>query len=566
MENSTTVTPEEQGDGFNKILAVLIAVVTLLIAVITFLQSDAGNRDDMANRDTKSYSLEAFGKQVSGDARVNYDYNSAYQAYYELDLLAASAAAVEDDAAAARYEMLRDRILELSPLLSPEYFDVETGELNVSKYEADVYLVETTGLMERFYAASDVKNGWDYKANTYIIHLTMLAVTLFLYGMATTVKTQRIKVLFTTVGSAVALVAVVWAVVLFAKPVKDLRQCMTDDGTPAIDAYAQGVGLAYQDLYEEAIVQFDAALACEPKYVNALRERADAYASLGDWEASSADYLAAQEFGDKTSNTAGNLAWNYYLMGNFEDAIAMNQQALEKDPDELWIRYDLALAYLANGDIDAARAEYQKGIDSAAKQVAEAREAGKEPPSFLWWGLEDAAMQLDNLTVILDYGEGEPSPDLISDPDVVYDTALELITGLKNTSVSLEYDGVLPEGELTASVSEFTFAMPVVDEDGEVVDYEVSDVFEYGTDEVSVLFDYEGMSDGQEVIFKVYIDGEEDPSWRIVDEWSLGESGTAEKPISFAYSNVAVLDPGEYTVEMYVDAHLAARGFFYIEE
>jgi hypothetical protein len=96
MENSTTVTPEEQGDGFNKILAVLIAVVTLLIAVITFLQSDAGNRDDMANRDTKSYSLEAFGKQVSGDARVNYDYNSAYQAYYELDLLAASAAAVED--------------------------------------------------------------------------------------------------------------------------------------------------------------------------------------------------------------------------------------------------------------------------------------------------------------------------------------------------------------------------------------------------------------------------------------------------------------------------------------
>jgi hypothetical protein len=88
----------------------------------------------------------------------------------------------------------------------------------------------------------------------------MLAVTLFLYGMATTVKTQRIKVLFTTVGSAVALVAVVWAVVLFAKPVKDLRQCMTDDGTPAIDAYAQGVGLAYQDLYEEAIVQFDAAL------------------------------------------------------------------------------------------------------------------------------------------------------------------------------------------------------------------------------------------------------------------------------------------------------------------
>ena len=81
------------------------------------------------------------GRRVSGDARVNYDYNSAYQAYSELDLLSVAAANVGDDEAAARYAALRDRVPALSPLLAAPYFDPATGALNVSRYESDVYLV-----------------------------------------------------------------------------------------------------------------------------------------------------------------------------------------------------------------------------------------------------------------------------------------------------------------------------------------------------------------------------------------------------------------------------------------
>ncbi len=81
-----------------------------------------------------------------------------------------------------------------------------------------------------------------------------------------------------------------------------------------------------------------------------------------------------------------------------------------------------------------------------------------------------------------------------------------------------------------------------------------------------VTFDYEGMQDGQEVLFKVYIDGEEDPSWRIVSPWDLGASGTAEKPLSLAYSDVFVLASGQYTIEMYVNSHLVQQGSFVIED
>jgi hypothetical protein len=66
---------------------------------------------------------------------------------------------------------------------------------------------------------------------------------------------------------------------------------------------------------------------------------------------------------------------------------------------------------------------------------------------------------------------------------------------------------------------------------------------------------------------KVYHNGEEDPSWRAVDQWALGQAGEdGFFSLSYAYSNVYTLAPGEYWVEIYIDSHLAQRGYFVIEE
>jgi hypothetical protein len=121
---------------------------------------------------------------------------------------------------------------------------------------------------------------------------------------------------------------------------------------------------------------------------------------------------------------------------------------------------------------------------------------------------------------------------------------------------------------LTGKISPFEFAGDIeYDEAGEVVNYTVTDSFPSGTDEVLVVFDYEGLQDGQEVVMKVYYNGEEDPSWRTVYEWDLGQAGEeAYLPLSYAYSNVYILSSGEYLVELYLDSHLAQRGYFIIEE
>ena len=553
-------------EKFKKLVAFLIAFVTVLITLAAYLQNDASNRDDTANRDTKRYSMEAMGLRVSGDARANFDYNRAYQAYYEYELLIASAEVEGDEAAVARYTELQAQMKKLSPLLAEPYFNEETQEVNTDKYEADTYLVKTEVLNQRFLAASSVKDAWDSKANTYIVHLTIFAVSLFLLGMATTISGTFTRWIFTGAGIVITLFGIVWMGVIYAAPVPDLRTCKTDDGQFSIDVYAEGTGLAYQNKHEEAIKAFTRALSCDPNYTAALIARGDAQSAMGNLEATALDYEKARATGDKSAHLAGELAWIYYLSGRFPDAIALNDEALSQTPDELWIRFNQGLALLASGKFEEAKKEYQLGMDSATRQVAQAKTEGGEPPSWLWWGLQDAADGLDDLLEIIAVGEGAPAPNLLADHAAIQTIAEEEISKLKSLSVALEFRGQPAEGELKATIEPFEFETVTYDEEGEATDYTTDELFPYGTNEVVILFDYAGMQDGQETIFKVYIDGEEDPSWRFVAPWELGESGSVEKPLSLAYSNTAVFYPGEYTVELYVDAHLAQRGFFMIVE
>ena len=131
---------------------------------------------------------------------------------------------------------------------------------------------------------------------------------------------------------------------------------------------------------------------------------------------------------------------------------------------------------------------------------------------------------------------------------------------------------LLASGQLDAAKAEYATGMnaaakgePVYDDQGELQDYNLSDTFAYGVKAVGILFDYEGMKDEQEVVFKVYIDGEEDPSWRLIAPWDLGPSGSASRSLSLEYSDAFVLGSGEYIVEMYVDSHLAQRGGIVVE-
>lgn len=554
----------DNDERFKQMVSILIAVVTVITAVAGLLQNDAGARDDRANRTAQDYAFQAMGQRISGVARAGYDRGDAYRNWSELLTLAQSAEINGDLAAAHRYQAVAGQIAKLSPLLGPDYLDQASGgQPNLARYEADAYLVTVTGLAERSAAWFAVKQTWDEKANTYVVHITILAVALFLFGLALTLNT-RARWIFVAAGLVITLIAVIWAAAVFLAPVPSLPE-------PAIDAYARGVGLAYQGSLKEAVSAFDEAVAQAPGYSNALFERGRARADLGDYQAAISDYEAARAAGRDDASVAWNMAWLYYLQGRFDEAIQTNRRSVELDPKLLEARFDLALTLLAAGQIEAAKNEYAQTLALAAEQVAQAEAAKQEPPASLWWSFDDAASGLDGLIDRLDGFEGSwwaaaPPPDKIANPEVVKAAVEELVSQVKGTSVALEYTGQPLPAVPAAKISPFEFAEVERDEKGEVVQYNLTDIFPNGTDEVFITFDYEGMQDGQEVVVKVYYNGEEDVSWRSVEKWSLGAAGSAEYPLSYAYSNVYTLAPGEYLAEMYVDSHLMQRGYFNIAD
>ncbi len=544
---------------FKKLLAILIAVVTLIATVVAFLQNDAGNRDDHAGRDATRLAIELVGRRINGETRVNFDYDEAYQKYVELGTLAFSADSRGDTNSSNRYEVLQKSFLNLSPIMQPPYFDSTTGTMDYNRYVADVYLTDVIRMNEQYTAAAAVKDAWDTKANTYIVHLTILAVALFLLGLSATIEISIPRLIFTVGGIGMAMVASIWAFSTYSEPVFDLR-----DHPDAIEAFVKGSILADGEQYEPAVEAFNTAIATVPDYTAAFVSRGSAYENLGKYETAIADLKQARTLGNETANVIGLQAWMEYQLGNFDESIATGRAAIEQYPnaEDLWIRFDVGLALLAKGEIEAAKAEYQRGMTIASDAVAEAKSRNEQLSSNLWWSLTNSSDDVIALKTIAETGEGTPSATTLLNKDAIIQAAPELINGLRNLAVSLEFYGRPPAEPITAKVENLVFAKPVYAEDNTFLNHDIADEFPYGVTEMDALFDFSGMKDGQELLAKVYINGEEDASWRKLVTWESGTDGSYVLPLAIAYSDTFVLTSGSYFVEIYIDGQIAAEGNF----
>jgi tetratricopeptide (TPR) repeat protein len=545
---------------FKKVASVLIATVTVIAAVVAFLQSDAGNRDNRAGRDANIAMVQAIGVQTVGLARYDYDVRTAYQRWDAISTKAYQAQQREDDISEARYLAVKESLMSLSPVFQPPYFDEETEEIDTLAYEVDLYLREYTRLREQFTAASQVKEAWSGKSSAYVLHLTFLAVSLFLMGLSVTIE-LRTKWIFAVVGMAMAGVGTLWAAATYAQPVADLREV-----TGAIDAYVEGEMLRYMGKYEEALVALDRAIALVPDYVTAYVSRAGVYNQLGNFSQAIADYERAIALGNTTPPVVGELAFTHYRTGAFERAIAINTAYQDGVIRELWMQFDIGAAYLALGRLDDARQAYDAGITEAIRQVTTARENGTPIPSDTWWSLDIAGGELNNL---IDAVNGEPTlpkQEQLPPRDVLEPVAREILQRLKSTSVSLELYQRAPLADVATTIGELEFGQPLYDVDGNFTGYDYNDTFAYGINEIDVYFTYTDLQKGQELLAKVYVDGIEEPSWRVVTTWDGEPNGEAQIPLAVSYSSTFVFAPSYFMVELYVDGVLKQIGFFSVVE
>ena len=557
---------KKSDERFNKMITMLIASVAIWVAITVYFQNYASNISSQARRRAQENAIASTKKELNGTIQYSYQWQGALQTWREIGWQIIAAEQEGDTAAVERYTKLQERIAVLSELLGPSYFDPANGWPDTGKFVSDTYLVESTRLNEIYVAESELGRATDETADSLVVQITLLTVSLSLYGLSTTLK-GGVRWLFVIIGSGIVGICIVWLswsmIELLARP---------EVNHAAINAYSEGVGLSYQYKYDEAIAKYNFAIAEKPDYGKAYYERGFSYFDKNDIPTAIKDFESAREAGLDDINTNGNLGWAYYLNGQFPQAIEADERVMALDPRVLSVRMNEALTYLAMGDLSNSQEQYDLLIQEAERQVNEARQNNTEPSASLWFYMDAGATDLQNLIDQLSNRPKliteAPSLSMIQgDHHAIRNFAYQQMIRIKEANVALEYTGHLPAAQEVMQVQPFAFGQITErNEEGLVTSFEASPnaSFPDQTKSVTVEYVYSGPPPKQ-VVWKIFFNGVEDQSMRIVSSSDISSGSLWYQTFGYNYTSVFVFTPGEFVVELYADSRLVQSGTFFVE-
>ncbi|MEM6282940.1 MAG: hypothetical protein AAF787_12150, partial [Chloroflexota bacterium] len=361
------------GEPFERIVAILISLVVIQAAVVGYLESFASIRADEAEREASHFAIQAMGARARGEIDYGFAYGDAYRRYVAYDSREFVALERGNDVAADRFRELRSAVTNLSPLLNDPYLDANTLQLDAAQYEVDTYFENVTLLSEQFLNAAAIDDSWESKAQTYVAQLTVLAVSLFLFGISTT-SGRRTRWLFVIVSSVLSLAVLGWMMLVTLTPVQSLS-------VGAMEAYARAQSLDYVRDEEAALEFYNIAIAEAPQYGRAYAGRAADYFVLDDLDAAIADFETAITLGENTGSLLTDLGFTYYLAGELDRAIDLGLQRTASQSADTLDYFDMGLMYFAGGEPERAQQAYASGLELAAGRVAQTRAAGNEVSS-----------------------------------------------------------------------------------------------------------------------------------------------------------------------------------------
>jgi tetratricopeptide (TPR) repeat protein len=449
----------------------------------------------------------------------------------------------------------------LSELLSPPYYDEATARSDAFQFAVDFLVIPPAVVTEKQSAKREEAEAWGNKSNNYIVTVMVLAVCLFLFGLAIAIGGQ-VKYLFVAVGSLIAEAACIAVFVTLLLPVPQ----MSED---AIQRYAQGVGHAYYawnlelsaahsqvpQKADQAIASFTEALALRRDYGAAYQARGNAHLikaeallfgrgdpvqTKAELDQAVADFKRAIDLGRGNKDGYWNLGWAYFLAKKYPESIAATKEALKLASElKLGLGLNLAANLLGEGKRAEAMQQLEESISWAAQH----------PLYSDTFYFRQIIRDLDRLR------EVQPLEGMV-----------EMEKRLKEAFVSLTYRGTSIVEPTGASIGAFEFAQPVFDAQGNVTERKPMTRFPRGTERVDFAFDFKGMPKDSQIVQKVYWQGLEQASLTRIEKWSGGDSGRAvwflRSPVEHT---LAGLLSGHYTVELYIEGELVQSGSFDID-
>jgi tetratricopeptide (TPR) repeat protein len=566
-----------QGDEkrVRSLVAVTMAFITLFATSVAFWQQDASINAEVAERTASQAGTMGVGRDLAamntttsnfGDFRRWYEHLEAANWASDLALDGGSLNLDPEllNAMTTLETELSAWVQARSDLLQPPYFDEQTYLTDFAGYiaEHEVAPRTRTALIEQSQLA--LANEYDGRGTVFITILTLLAVSLFFLGLATTLS-ARSRPLFVLTGVAFVIAALGWTGMTVASPPQPISEGAIESIVSARTELAQvenqgGSVLSESDRahLDKALASAEAAVASQPAWGPALTVSAETrtfygdllfFASTGADERGQellaqavADYQLLLEQEADDYSTWWNMGWAQLLIGDNEDSLASTQRAIALAPDQFALLFNRALAQARAGDDQGALESAQQALEIAAAQTLDSS-------SYFF-------TQADRNLALL--------ADIWPEQQEILDQLLRLLREGKVSLTALQ--SPIPQGE-AVELENTALVKVSLDAQGNFVPEHFDSEYEFSSGDSFAATDIngvrlfvlgDGVVDGDVISVRVWINGAADYSSALDTVWEPLEGNYMAFDIISPYGQADFdVDPGDYQLELYVNGHTA---------
>ncbi len=540
---------EEQPDRrLRDLVALLMILVTLLGAVVAFLDTKARNREALADRRAQVEIVTTMSRLVGADRDI---YRQALAG--TLDSQAVTLSQVLDGIAGQGQAPAFARSLAAADRAASQAIEAAGSSATDGSYGVgtsfdfpgfyrDVYgPVDAAAEYQKAWALE--RDGWGSKTGGYLRVGTVLAVAVFLLGITLTVP-ARARRSFLWLGMAVALAAAGWTGAIAASRVRepvdgaiasyvsarvrlDVLEGRLQFGgrTPDQNADRASYALAIRSLTD--------AIDERPDYVEAVLARglaefeldlyySDARGPVGS-EAAQRDFTRATELTPTNPIGWTDLGAADFWLGDYSAALAANRRALSLRPDEPISNLNQALYLIVTGRDGAYHLQMERVRDAMAAI-----------PAYL----RNASLAL--YQAVFDQGISH-RPQIAPAIATMREDVLRTVHQI---DVSMTLTGSPTPRPVAATMADLTFSITP------------------DLSEIDAEFDYRGMKTGEHFESEVFVNGARAAGLSQASLWNSDGSltvpdGRAKLPVRAAFVAGQVV-----RVELYVEGNLLDAGEF----
>ena len=382
------------GDRLSGLVAIIIALSTLVAALAGFLQAAASTHANDLRQAAEQQSLQALASSQGAQQHAQVELETFARWVEQRTeagnaLLASLYAGSDPERAEAlrreqeRWETIAAATLSLSEIDPAGQFGPEQDPTFPGRYFAAA-TEESLRLNALADAANEEASAADQRAASYTAVLAMLAVSLYLFGLTLAVSGRWLRLGFLGVGVVLLSLGSVW---MGQTALAASSRTSEEQAAEAATAYARA-RVAAMNAHDPAGFlaaeqEYDRAITLRPTFARAYAERGgviflgaspqrSGFASIAPPEAlerARADLERARVLGLANPQLVGELGFFSFAGGIqsgdaalLNESVAYSRQATALDPGEPVYRYNLAVALVGAGRLEEATNAYQDAV------------------------------------------------------------------------------------------------------------------------------------------------------------------------------------------------------------